>query len=332
MKILFQTAILIFSFSLANARTEFFNDFIKVNKQLIVVGGLQNAGEKRRAALLMTSENDGQWTAIKLPPSPSAPLKAIAYGKGKFVAVGGEIVTAEPTWFKSHVIFTSSDGASWKSSEIPNFDSFFDDLVFFKDRFIAIDSEGYIWLSIDGSDWKKQNKLEIGFRPKFTSIPEKLIVTGEGNALFMSEDGETWKSFSVGEDPRSLRITAVASLKKEIYGILYFDCCFGEMPENNQTFWFNLGVDSAAALHEVLPKGMFISALSVFKNGFVGLSGDKIVTSPDLQNWNSTEFTSGLNFQKVLVTDAGIYVLESNHVLFSSDAKTWKTIYGNPLK
>jgi len=126
-------------------------------------------------------------------------LVAVAFGNGQFVAVG---------FFGG--LLTSPDGEHWTKPHVPNptYPRDFSDVAFGNGRFVAVGSSIVVW-SEDGVHWQESDSGRLMY---FTSV-------GYGNGTFLayasypyiglaSADGATWTTNTV--EPSGLFIQSVA--------------------------------------------------------------------------------------------------------------------------
>jgi hypothetical protein len=110
--------------------------------------------------------------------SSGAPLKGIAYGKGLFVATGGEsrlLGTATKGF-----ILSSADGMLW-TNQVSGTMAPWRRVVFANDSFLAVGDGGTILGSPDGLKW---TVLQSNFGASFSSLTY-------GNGLFVALGGRT---------------------------------------------------------------------------------------------------------------------------------------------
>lgn len=149
------------------------------------------------------------------------PYNHVAYGNGKFVAVGWQGWVATSTdgaaWNRKKVdsvdiwtvifieetgqfmaagnggkILTSSNGTSW-SSYIQSFRKTINGLAYGNGKYIAACSDGYILTSSDGKSWTKtQPTTQHLFAASYGN--GVYVVGGRNSAVLSSENGTSWKA------------------------------------------------------------------------------------------------------------------------------------------
>ncbi len=130
---------------------------------------------------LRTSTNGIDWTVKKLPTD--ANLQAVAYGNGRFVAVG------------YYTMWQSTDGQTWH--EVKNAGGAFTAILYAGGRFVAMGAYASV-TSVDGLTWQFGYH---GFAEAYRAIVysgTQYVAAGSGGALagriLTSPDGLTWTS------------------------------------------------------------------------------------------------------------------------------------------
>ncbi|WP_171037917.1 T9SS type A sorting domain-containing protein [Dyadobacter luticola] len=137
---------------------------------------------------LFTADAQTQWTALTI--SPEQQLNDVAFGAGKYVAVG-----------ENNIVRTSTDGATWKTVQTGlAFGGTLYSVVFGNNLFVAVGSSGLIATSTDGISWSQ--KL-MGTTQKFKGIAYGygiFVIVGTAGALLTSPDGQNWTKRPNGLD------------------------------------------------------------------------------------------------------------------------------------
>jgi hypothetical protein len=102
----------------------------------VAVGSVESPVETR--AVVLTSTNGVQWTRRTLAPPR---LRDVAYGNGRFVAVG----EFDRIWY-------STNGATWSASATGIYDHLYA-INFIEGRFVAVGENGWVTSSTDGVHW-----------------------------------------------------------------------------------------------------------------------------------------------------------------------------------
>ena len=130
------------------------------NGVYVIVGSTNNVG------CILTSPDGVTWTFRKASTSPGGPINSVAYGAGKFVAVGNN----------DGLEYTSSTGlGTWAKSSLPggNKISYANGLFF-----VPLNNKTNL-LSVDGVNWSQQA----------TGLTNMLGVVTYGNGIYMAQCG-----------------------------------------------------------------------------------------------------------------------------------------------
>ncbi len=306
-------------------------------KTVVAVGGVsQFEAEsgvhiKRDAPLILTSQDGTTWTEVNLVASAAAhaPIKSVTYGNGRFVAVGGQIVTEEPHWYRTHTVWNSKNGSDWTHHQIEGLQESLGDTVYFKGQFLTIDSTGCLWLSETGAQWQKGPQVDIGYNPRFTVGGDTLLLTGEGDAILASTDGKVWMTHLLGETRNpGLRVTTLLAKGAEVVGLAMYDCCFGEIPGgiSYYSFRFDPKNISSFPLIEIENGSFFSSSLSFFNGKYVS-AGDKVGTSDNLIHWQVQTVDPSIDFLTLLPFNESLFALAFDRILRTEDATAWSEVY-----
>jgi photosystem II stability/assembly factor-like uncharacterized protein len=113
-------------------------------------------------------------------------LYSVAFGNGRFVAVGG-------IYGFRGVFLISTDGVSWSKRETDT--SFFaNKIIFGNEKFVAMDAVGKFLISSDGENWI-QRIIEVPNHLHLNQLcfgDSLFVAVGDSGFVFTSGDGETW--------------------------------------------------------------------------------------------------------------------------------------------
>lgn len=147
------------------------------------------------AGLVATSLNGREWT--RRVSSTTMTLYGVAYGAGRFVAVG-----------EQGTILSSADGASWGPERHPYAGTLAPDIngiTYANGRFVAVSrslgsavSENII-TSVDGRTWVRQSVDRGGYQLQFVAFANGLYVAGGGGILMVSADAAKWRTVWTGQ-------------------------------------------------------------------------------------------------------------------------------------
>jgi len=176
---------------------------------------------------VLFSRHGLHWTRIKTGTFKT--LQDVTYGNGKFVAVGNRIILTSLdglNWVKSigtwptlrgvaygngiyvavgirdpgqrSVIFTSTDGVTWQSRNVPATSSEFYRITYGNGLFVIVGSGGIVVTSRDGITWRKRDPgshaidfYDVVYR-KGTFVAVGTRAGGMGGGVFTSSDGKLW--------------------------------------------------------------------------------------------------------------------------------------------
>jgi len=120
-------------------------------------------------------------------PGPFAnTINSVAYGAGKFVAVG-----------EGGVIHTSFDGATWDDGRRP-VTSVWRKVFFVNGQFVAVGHDGLIGTSSDGYSWTLRNSDTTNHLFAVTFGGGHYVACGDLGRITSSTDGVNWTRGNVG--------------------------------------------------------------------------------------------------------------------------------------
>jgi hypothetical protein len=229
-----------------------------------------------------------EWTVVKSSPFGGDEIKAIAWGKDKFVAVGD----------KGKMAY-SSDGVTWtavKNSTFANEYGIEAAIAYGKDKFVAgfclglgdVDPMGQISYSLDGINWKRvtDDNYYMGVK-NIVWGNDKFLGgdCGSGSTYIYSSDGITWKHniHSCGGEGGS----GIFSWGSNKY--VYAGCHSWDGAGNySYNIWFSSDGITWADSGKIPIIESFISAIAWGNGVFVAGSGDgQIVYSSDGISWKN---------------------------------------------
>src|SRR3990167_8456990 len=164
-----------------------------------VNGGVSNISSKGtvlksnvRASNVGESQvGDYSWTKVSLSGGAAASYDGIAYGGGKYIAVG---------W--NGYVISSVDGEVWTQSQLPGVDKdhYLKGIVYSnkKKEFVIVGDLGVIYTSEDGENWTKETS---GIENNINGISygvDKFIAVGESGVILSSVDGKEWTKGTIG--------------------------------------------------------------------------------------------------------------------------------------
>ena len=154
---------------------------------------------------------DGEWRSpyqmtIGSGMTLNASLRGVAYGSVarhhgqeiRFFAAVGAVAAAGD----SGVVFTSSDGVTWKVNHPSSSPSLFG-IANGKDLFVAVGKNGAIFTSLDMANWTKQTS---GTKEDLHGVAyggNLFVAVGKNGAILISPDGVNWQG-GTSKRPKSL--------------------------------------------------------------------------------------------------------------------------------
>ncbi|MVM29138.1 T9SS type A sorting domain-containing protein [Spirosoma sp. HMF4905] len=159
---------------------------------------------------IFSSDNGTDWNPLTF--SNEIQLSAVAYGNGRYVAVGayrpdyGPVITPAV-----NVAITSGDGINFSIGNTYHYSNgarSFYDVTFGKGLFVAVGEDANIQTSVDGKVWENQ-KILLGRTLKGIAYGGGLFVAvGYNGVILFSSDGKTWlKNNSVSATYHYMGIT-----------------------------------------------------------------------------------------------------------------------------
>lgn len=246
------------------------------------------------------------WTEVTLPMT--ADWTGIAYGAGKFVAVGNSQST----------VIVSTDGINWNTVNLP-FGASWTDIAYGNDKFIISSMDKYIAYSTDGITWSTTGSPSGDYPDQYVSV------SFAGSAFFgfivsnrplidYSTDGITWQGLTLldGYDYPS------ADYRKAVYGdgkyiIISTSKYAVRMTElvSKTGVSFKIPIDTVSDI--VYGNGKFVAIGNDYGKPLVAYSTDSV-------NWSTTS----LDFEcrKITYGDNKFVIIGAKSA-YSTDGITW---------
>jgi hypothetical protein len=108
-------------------------------------------------------------------------LYSVAFGHGRFVAVGNE-----------GAVITSTDGSNWKTLKSQT-DDRLRSIVFAKGLFVAVGHGGTVITSDDGLSWSRRNSRSDERLQTVTFSNDRFLALSKTGQMIGSTDGKHWK-------------------------------------------------------------------------------------------------------------------------------------------
>ncbi len=332
----------------------------------VVVSNSQPNGTVESQPATLIVGNPSVVTPI-LPLPHSGALNGIAYGAGKFVAVGN-----------SGHIRTSPDGVKWTGQPIVgNYQ--YDDIIFANNQFVVAGSvqafggamsTGVILTSPDGTTWTQRvSDMQFPALRALTFASGVYVAVGDRGAVLTSADAIDWTSrpsgfaggalsaiaFGAGKfvavgdggaltSPDGIAWTTVAQLAGDSFTAVTFangkfligtdDSGFGTSTDG--ITWTqsiaNVSTEddgNGAVTRIVYAGGLYLATIAESINDFAGL----VATSSDGLSWVVRDTTPARNPLNDVAFGGGAYVAvgETGEVLTSTDGIAWTSRRNSPL-
>lgn len=138
---------------------------------------------------------------------------SVAYGSGRFVAVGYSYDSSTRS-FRAGLAH-SNDGNVWIPVALGR-SEFLRSVAYGADRFVAVGESGAIYMSLDGRSWSSQQLVS---QKELTAVcfdGAQFIAVGEGGTILSSRNGTTWSGYS---SPTSEKLFSCVSFFGGVYAI-----------------------------------------------------------------------------------------------------------------
>ena len=218
---------------------------------------------------------------------------AIAYGNGKYVAVGA-----------NGYVTTSTDGVNWTTYKVDSSATYnWADIAYGNSKFVVVGSSGRISTSANGTSWTT---------PKWFDSSHGLLSIAYGNGRFVtmgngstyigvSTDGTTWSKYAV---PSSMLIG---------YGMAFGNGKFVCSSSNGHIFtsndgqtWTKFTTDVNGNWMDVIYNGEMFIAVGRSWNNSYSKYVNTITTSIDGETWTPTEIVKDENGGIITTVPSGI--------------------------
>jgi hypothetical protein len=252
--------------------------------------------------------------------------RAMAFGDGKFVAVGGwdfgiatVSVDGGQSWLLRQAFVSGNNFLTGTRTSL----SWLTGIAYGKGRFVAVTGDGYLAWSVDGRTWisksttARNNPGSAALRRLFF-IDGKFYATGDNGTWGISSDGEVWESTGVGSG-----VISLAKVGDTYYGLnkKVIDAAAG-----TTVSVVTKALALAGQWTEVAEVGQTDQIFYFPKTGILAAAGynGRFESSGDFTSWVSTGYRSG-PYRTMSV--AGDFIVGGGGpYLRSVDAKVWTSI------
>jgi len=132
---------------------------------------------------IVTSPDTMNWTILKDPARSRYHLIAVAFGGGRFVAVGADHL--------GHA-FASSDGANWSHTKLPDLSYIPAGIVFGNGRFLTTGGDGRVDVSTDGVNWTRTTPRDSNWNAQSVAYAHGRFLVPFRDGVLSSRDGTKW--------------------------------------------------------------------------------------------------------------------------------------------
>lgn len=254
------------------------------------------------------SSNGVSWTTSTLPTASN--YKGIAYGGGRYVAVG---------LYQSAAV--STNGISWTTGSMPS-NTGWRTVAYGDSKFVALSSGTTAASSTDGTTWTARtitgNPLYNWDKVAYGS--NAFVAVGEYNDVYAySTNGVAWSTFS---NPTG----------NQFIGIDYINNRFVAVGKRNSVGISTNGLTWTASYSSLkAPGSNFMSIGFQSPNFLVVTDGGQALKSTDLTTWQSSTLNGG--YWKKATYGASKWVVLGLYgsVQTSTDASTWSSTFSAPF-
>lgn len=221
----------------------------------------------------------------------------IAYGNGKYVAVGEKGYTT-----------TSTDGVNWTTPKTDGGWKSLSGIAFGKGKFITGSSTvaGTIMSSTDGNTWTTVANISNSSLNDFRYVNDLFFVDSANGYSYVSADGITWEQIN------SPRLIAGIAYNNG----LYVAVCYGGIiaTSNDGKVWTLYTLDNTAWQDVAYGNGKFVA---------IGAKG-LLTTSVDGQSWATPVQVVSISWSFLIYKDGMFVAISQNgYMTTSSDGETW---------
>ncbi len=256
------------------------------------------------AAPQLRADSLDQWTVVTSGTGKN--LYAVAYGAGKFAAVG-----------QTGTILVATNPAIWSPATNGTASSLYG-VTWGRDRFVTVGDNGTILTSSDGTAWTAQASPTTNNLKAVRFIGDEFLAVGVAGTLLASSNGVDWVSRNSG---------STMTLQGVAFGNGIFCAVGGGSSQNNS---ITRSPDSLAWSNQTMGFNYLYDV--TFGNGVFVIQGIRglVWVSADGGTWTqhqtgSTDYLFGATFaQGLFVAVGGPYSGGSQKIVTSRDGVNWK--------
>ncbi len=227
-------------------------------------------------------------------------LKAIAYGGGKYIAVGN-----------NGTAVSSTDLVSWSLLSTGTTNNLAG-IIYDGAKFLVVGGSGTILTSPDGQTWSSQTSGTSNRLNSITSSGSRYVAAGEKGLTISSLNGTNW--------------TAHTSDFSDLLAITYGNSTYVTVGQNG-TIWAS--ADGTNWDSYAYSTNLALNAVSYNTAGFFVASGDSglILTSTNAHTWSVRKSANIRNYQAAVLHNSSSIILGPEGKAYASaNGSTWNSI------
>lgn len=272
-------------------------------------------------SVVLTSTDGATWSQASL--TAKGQLNQVAYGNGRFLAVGGELVSrAQESGFDTvSVVLTSTDGVAWSEAPSPT-TATLESVAFGDGLFVVIAADGKAFSSSDGAQWESAATGLTGINTHDVAFGGGRFVVAEADStIATSTDALTW-STSAGSTRAPTKYISFAA--GAFFASIVEECAdegctpsHGLIRSEDGTSWGS----------SYLPTEDEVLRIANDHGVYVAGAAGGILRSTDGMTWSATSVPVEGVWSSVTAGPAGFVAVGRDAILTSADGATWSQSY-----
>lgn len=296
--------------------------------------------------IVLTSPNGITWTMRQT--NSGAALEDVAYGNGKYVAVGG---------YPSNAKLISTDGITW-TSQLPAYGTDYNlyDITFGNGQFVAVGYYGAVLTSPNAVTWTKR---DIGILETMQGVVyanNQFITVGTG--IRRSTDGVIWQATSAPDGQSNLNSVTYGNGRYVVFGNSYAygskaqlltstdgvtftrtefatypapsDVVFGQNLFVSVDYYGNILSSSDGLVWTFRKLGSSFKAITYGKGRYVAVGTGQAMVSTNGLIWTASSPLLNVNFQDIAYGNGLFVAVGNNGIIYTSpDGLTWTSRVSN---
>jgi hypothetical protein len=286
----------------------------------VAVGGdptTTATGIPSSSPLIVTSTDGATWRRVELAPQVGS-LFQVAYGNGRYVAVGG----SSNTW--EGISLFSTDGVNWTDTSRESPGHNWAGVVFGSGYFVGLREKSSapaysVVRSLDGVTWEEVSE-QAGRAQGIVLGGGNFVAYDDGSRVGHSSDGETW-TWSTLKDVNVLMQVRFLGGRFVLSGA--FDCCYGEVAAGVKHF---VGTSADGRMWDLAEQtSPLILARAVGGGVTVAVASPRsLITTTDGEIWTET-YSVATNRLGDIAFVGGRFVVLGFDIVTSIDGQLWRS-------